>query len=226
MKSLVTKLTMVTVLTALMSSCGILRDDFHRAQHGHRKWKRTDYVKQEAEPGNTRLSEVAHHDRLRPDELENSGLTANAEEHAQLESATESAIQPPAFLQSDTKNESFSHNEDLIQSNTSLGSSIEFNVPMGKRQLASLQVRPERLKPESPAAPNSDAMLIILVILAIILPPLAVFIYEQASTRFWLDLLFWAVGWGVGLALFGLGVAGLMSLLAVIYALLIVLEVI
>ena len=72
--------------------------------------------------------------------------------------------------------------------------------------------------------PSGDAMLIILIILAIVLPPLAVFIYEDVTTRFWIDLIFWILGWG-GLFLIG-GLGGLASLIAVIYALLIVLEVI
>lgn len=70
---------------------------------------------------------------------------------------------------------------------------------------------------------SSDAMFILLIILAIFLPPLAVFLFEDASKRFWITLILWAIGWGVGWAILGPGVAGLLSLAAVIYALLIVL---
>jgi len=73
---------------------------------------------------------------------------------------------------------------------------------------------------------SSDVNLILLVILAIILPPLAVFLFEEASTRFWITLILWLVGWGVGLALLGLELAALCALVAVVYALLIVLGVI
>lgn len=79
-------------------------------------------------------------------------------------------------------------------------------------------------KSESSPAPIDDtAMLIILVILAIIIPPLAVFIYEGATSRFWIDLILAIVGWGVGYWLLG-GLGFLCGLAAVIYALLIVLE--
>ncbi|MCB9224599.1 MAG: YqaE/Pmp3 family membrane protein [Crocinitomicaceae bacterium] len=67
-------------------------------------------------------------------------------------------------------------------------------------------------------------MMILLVILALILPPLAVGIYEGITGRFWLVLILWLLGIGI-LAwllphLFYLG-----WILAVILALLIVLGV-
>lgn len=78
---------------------------------------------------------------------------------------------------------------------------------------------------ESSAAPSGDVMLILLVILCFILPPLAVFLFEDASGRFVIDLILWLIGWGVGWWLLG-GLAGICTLVAIIYALLIVLSVI
>lgn len=76
------------------------------------------------------------------------------------------------------------------------------------------------------AASSSDTgMLILLVILALIIPPLAVFIYEGATSRFWIDLILAIIGYGIGFWLLG-GLGWLCALAAVIYALLIVLEVI
>ena len=75
------------------------------------------------------------------------------------------------------------------------------------------------------AGADSTVMLILLVILCFILPPLAVFIFESASTRFWIDLILWLLGWGVGWWLLG-GLGGLCTLVAVILALLIILSVI
>lgn len=72
---------------------------------------------------------------------------------------------------------------------------------------------------------DDNVMLIILVILAIVIPPLAVFIYEGATSRFWIDLVLAILGFGVGFWLLG-GLGWLCGLAAVIYALLIVLEVI
>jgi len=82
----------------------------------------------------------------------------------------------------------------------------------------------KQLTKQSPI--DSDVMLIILVILAIFLPPLAVFIFEEVTTRFWIDLILWLVGIGVAGIIFGSGLAALGGLIAIIYALLIVLDVI
>ena len=82
-----------------------------------------------------------------------------------------------------------------------------------------------KLVDTKPAPVDDTAMLIILVILAILIPPLAVFIYEQATSRFWIDLILAILGFGVGFWLLG-GLGWLCGLAAVIYALLIVLEVI
>lgn len=67
-------------------------------------------------------------------------------------------------------------------------------------------------------------ILILLVILAIVLPPLAVFLFEGASKRFIIDLILFILGWGA----FGLfhGIFWICGLVSVIYALLIVLSVI
>jgi uncharacterized membrane protein YqaE (UPF0057 family) len=80
------------------------------------------------------------------------------------------------------------------------------------------------LKKRSNNAPASDVMIIVLVILAIIIPPLAVFIFEGVTGRFWIDLILAILGWGA-FGLFG-GIFWLCGLAAVIYALLIVLGVI
>jgi uncharacterized membrane protein YqaE (UPF0057 family) len=72
---------------------------------------------------------------------------------------------------------------------------------------------------------DEDVMFIILIILAFLIPPLAVFIYEGATNRFWIDLVLAILGFGVGFWLLG-GLGWLCGLAAVIYALLIVLEVI
>ena len=73
---------------------------------------------------------------------------------------------------------------------------------------------------------ESGLMLLLLVLLAIFISPVAVAIYDGIGTRFWLDLIFWLVGVGVGIAIFGGGLAYLFALVAIIYALLIIFDVI
>lgn len=80
-------------------------------------------------------------------------------------------------------------------------------------------------KKKNSKAPAGDVELILLVILALIIPPLAVFLYEGATQRFWIDLILALIGFGVGFWLLG-GLGWICALVSVIYALLIVLEVI
>jgi uncharacterized membrane protein YqaE (UPF0057 family) len=82
-----------------------------------------------------------------------------------------------------------------------------------------------------PEKTTDDVMTILLVIIALFLPPLAVFLYEEASKRFILNLVIWLLGvvafGGVGLiGAYFWGIGGLLILFAVIHAILIVLEVI
>lgn len=81
------------------------------------------------------------------------------------------------------------------------------------------------LRKKMQKAPAGDVELILLVILALILPPLAVYLYEGATQRFWIDLILALIGFGVGFWLLS-GLGWICGLVSVIYALLIVLEVI
>lgn len=80
-------------------------------------------------------------------------------------------------------------------------------------------------KKSSGRAASGSVGVVLLVILAILIPPLAVFLYEGVTQRFWIDLVLAILGYGIGFGVLGLG-WGLLGLIAVIYALLIVLEVI
>ena len=63
---------------------------------------------------------------------------------------------------------------------------------------------------------------ILLVIIAIFIPPLAVGLYEGITGRFWLTLVLWLIGLGLGFWLLGPGIGWVCGLLAVIFAILIV----
>lgn len=70
---------------------------------------------------------------------------------------------------------------------------------------------------------DDGIMLLILVILALIIPPVAVLVYEGVTTRFWLNLLFAILGGALFFVTPGLGI---FALIAVVHALLIVLGII
>ena len=69
-----------------------------------------------------------------------------------------------------------------------------------------------------------DVGMLILVILAILLPPIAVYLVDGTSGRFWFNLVLWLVGLGLGAALLGPTLIWLGGLLAIIHALIVVLE--
>lgn len=81
--------------------------------------------------------------------------------------------------------------------------------------------RKKKRNPKTKRNPSSDVDLILLILIAIFIPPLAVFLYEGVTTRFWIDLILTLLGWGIlGWLLPGAFLLG--GLIAIIYALLIV----
>lgn len=130
-------------------------------------------------------------------------------------------------------------NEDFMLTQEELNTENESNeisspLVVTKPGIRAMTIKPGRLletatnikKVSENSGASGDVMLILLVILAIILPPLAVFLFEGATGRFWITLILWLLGWGVGWYIFHGGLAGLCSLVAIIFALLIVLGVI
>jgi uncharacterized membrane protein YqaE (UPF0057 family) len=97
---------------------------------------------------------------------------------------------------------------------------ISLNLP-SVDQPSSDKTSVEEPASENNAAPDSDVMLIVLVILAIIIPPLAVYLKEGLTGRFWLILILSILGGGF----FFYPVIGGLFLLAIILALLIVLDI-
>jgi uncharacterized membrane protein YqaE (UPF0057 family) len=104
---------------------------------------------------------------------------------------------------------------EVANSETSTG---KFSVFKAKKEAV-------KLVKKNSSSPASDVATILLVILAILIPPLAVFLFEGASGRFWIDLILAIIGWGVGFWLLG-GLGWICGIAAIIYALLIVLSVI
>ena len=97
--------------------------------------------------------------------------------------------------------------------------------PISRKVEKIVATRIEKIIPEglSNSSVDSDLMFILCIVLAFLIPPLAVYLTEGVTTRFWLNLVLFILGWGVGWYFFGGGIAFLCSLLAVVHALLIVL---
>lgn len=71
--------------------------------------------------------------------------------------------------------------------------------------------------------PGSDVDQLVLIILAIFIPPLAVYLVQGVSTMFWITLICWLVGGAFLFGRFGYGYFGALGLLAIILAILVVL---
>jgi len=98
---------------------------------------------------------------------------------------------------------------------------IQHNDP-SHNKIDSPKTKMNVLKPNAKQAEDSLTLLLY-IILAIILAPLAVLLKEGVTKRFWIDLLLWLIGFGVVFASF---FGGLIVLLAIVYAILIVADII
>lgn len=77
-------------------------------------------------------------------------------------------------------------------------------------------------KNDALAGADSDVELILLVILAIILPPIAVYLVQGLSAMFWITLICWLLGGFFFFGPFGYAYVGGLGLVAVVLALLVV----
>lgn len=100
----------------------------------------------------------------------------------------------------------------------------EHDVPTTEESIQESTKADKNSSSNNSSSKGGGVHVVILVILALIIPPLAVFLFEGVTGRFWIDLILALVGIGLGLGLGG--IAYLAALAAVIYALLIVLNVI
>ena len=124
--------------------------------------------------------------------------------------------------------------KNTVVSEESRQTTIHLNVEKKHRSPKGIKQRVREIKRAkqviqqkmNSSSSESGVYLLLLVILALILPPLAVFIIDDISTRFWINLVLWLIGLGVGAIFFTGGLIWLCAVIAVIHALLIVLGII
>jgi uncharacterized membrane protein YqaE (UPF0057 family) len=144
--------------------------------------------------------------------------SANIELHASNVNNTQ--VTETAEVKTVTTKSTSSKSEKILRSNSNDVNIVSWSNNTREKVAEIKQVQKE--KQATKEAADDTVMLILLVILAFIIPPLAVFIFEGATNRFWIDLILAIIGFGVGFWLLG-GIGWLAGLAAVIYALLIVL---
>ena len=220
-------LGLLIVLFAV-SSCGIYSNDFSGGGIQKRKYTRGFYLNKRGH------LKTAKHETVKSEEL-NVITEVEVKEPLLVETvSTMDAIQQ----QTEPNNEKQTDQSSGTSENKSKKKAAVIKTKKEARPAQQTQRKPREpeyympylnLKEKttfSAAASSDPVMTILLVILAIFLPPLAVALYEGITKRFWIDLVLFVIGIGVGFWLFGGGIAWLCALAAVIYALLIVLEVI
>ena len=79
-------------------------------------------------------------------------------------------------------------------------------------------------KPTPPADGGADVSQVVMIILALLIPPLAIWLKEGITKRFWIDLVCFLLGCGFAFSPFLYG--GALALFAIVFAVLIVLDMI
>lgn len=152
-------------------------------------------------------------------------------------------VERPAVAKAQIQNEATAEvrNDLYASADLSIAPTVENNQPMAgyttecftettnssnsrKEVRKELRAEVKKWRKQENGSSAMDGFTVLLIILAILIPPLAVLLYEGATGRFWIDLILALLGWGLAYWLLGPTIAFLGGLLAIIYALLIVLE--
>ena len=190
-----------------------------------RKYKKGWHVNSTQKIEKTANSEeVAYTNQVEPkDESE----SAVAEEETSVTStSTISEENEESYL----SNEIFENQNDVAESNYETENNTpdevlinnEISVQQTSNNQTTNKIENNVVSSESQSS-DSDVALILLVILAFILPPLAVFLVRGVGTEFLISLALFLIAIGGGFAFIG-GIAGLVAIAGLVYALLIVFD--
>lgn len=190
-----------------------------------RKYKKGWHVNSTQKIEKTANSEeVAYTNQVEPkDESE----SAVAEEETSVTStSTISEENEESYL----SNEIFDNQNDVAESNYETENNTpdevlinnEISVQQTSNNQTTNKIENNVVSSESQSS-DSDVALILLVILAFILPPLAVFLVRGVGTEFLISLALFLIAIGGGFAFIG-GIAGLVAIAGLVYALLIVFD--
>ncbi len=229
-------ISMIALIAILVASCGTSNNVVNKHSVSKRKYTKGLFLKKKSNLKSTTgdvneniASSEVKNKKLKSSELNLSvnelmltelAVASNQYEIANTQTSSDLLI---VSMQDDFQNRS----SDIMQNDDEL-IYLENHSKLSEQgfsQMSEAEMNRSILQKsdESGEIGNSDLELILLVILAIIIPPLAVFLFEGVTTRFWIDLILAILGYGIGFGVLGFG-WWLLGLIAVIYALLIVLE--
>ncbi len=200
--------------SALITSCGSNKS-FNKKRHSHRNWVKV---------GEHTDSEFAQAETVKT-EKEVAQTTANVVEKTQVEENNVAVIETTDAAE--VKVETKAAVEDKVETPEkamvieTTNDVQELSAPTEAKESKAPVVKKKRKK-RGGIMGMLEVSTLILIIIAIFIPPLAVFLYEGVTNRFWLNLILWLVAIGVGFALFGAGLAFLAGLIAFVHAVLII----
>lgn len=214
-------LSVAVLGTLILGSCGTSNDVVGGGFLQKRKYNKGFYWNRNV---NTKDSETVKNEEIEESQVEISMV----EERAAVVASNDAyaAVETGRDMASVNENEinSVTNDESLVTSQNVSANVSDKSVSSAKKSTFKAKKDAVKLMKKNSSSPASDVATILLVILAILIPPLAVFLFEGVTSRFWIDLILAILGWGA-FGLFG-GFLWLCGLIAVIYALLIVLNVI
>lgn len=204
MKINISKFSLLLITVLLISSCGTGK--FTGKHYRNRSWIKVDPIAQQNENGKESQKDVAANSTeiTSASEVKSEEKTTIQSESIVTKSETDLTTKP---LNQSKKLESTDQiSESVLESNSS-------NVVIGENQAEKNKVVNKDI------THDSDLMLIIEIILAFVLPPLAIYLHDgSTSGLFWLTLILCLFAFGGGWWIFGglFGLWGLSTILALL----------
>jgi len=192
MKTIFTKGMIAVAIVALVSSCSTSNDVASNRGIQKRKYNKGFFVSKNAKGLNHQNKDEQTKAIVINEEV---AEVINTQENVQNEVATEvksTEVNNVAIIETAVSNDnntrSINDNSPKTSNNTSetIDDDVTENGNVTKKDVKK-QLRNKNKKDKSNS--GSEVELIILVILAIFIPPLAVFLYEGITTRFWINLI-------------------------------------
>jgi uncharacterized membrane protein YqaE (UPF0057 family) len=194
MKTIFTRGIMAIAITALVSSCSTSNDVASNRGIQKRKYNKGFFVSKSAkkidkknQTENTKQvvvkEEMAEIINIQP----NISKEVKTTETISLETNNNIAVENNSISPNNTQS---NYKEKKSNNNNNVSEVIENNTDENKTiTKKGLKKQLKQNKKKSVGLSSSDVDLIILILLAFLLPPLAVYLYEGVTTRFWISLI-------------------------------------
>ncbi|MFZ5551955.1 MAG: YqaE/Pmp3 family membrane protein [Bacteroidota bacterium] len=190
----------------ILQSCGTSK--FGKSHYKHRDWV---WV------GSEKNEEAVVNETGKTDDVKEEPV-----QKIQLRKPEKPAVYPNPVIEEEKKTEN-TVSENVLTEKTTVDEIKTEEAENGSVSVAENETTDDT-KDEQAANADADTMFILMIIFAFFLPPLAVYLKEQASGMFWITLVLCLLAGGFGIGIYG-GLWGLWGV-AVVLALLRVLDII